>query len=293
MEKIVLFIDGDLGWKVVETVEKDTRWETCVVFTGKKRGSCKSSVRDVDVSNTKTLEQVLSGAQVCFIATETDLEDPQGKDKEVAIGKSIGQACKTARVPHVIALTYINVERTIGIPARHYDAKAEIYEHLKFSLQLQVTAVSVPPVYEYFAGLLKPSTKDHVSYVLDFPDLGGAALDMISMADAAECIRQILIQRSQFINKTVSLSGTKLTGKDVAATLSQLLPKKTFKFRQATVQEFRDRQFPGSIDYANMFEFLRRADLKNSVELTRQIHPQLQDFSSWAKANKGALEAML
>jgi len=84
---------------------------------------------------------------------------------------AIGEACKLARVSQVIVVTYIHVERTIGISARHYDAKAEIYEHLRLNLQLPVTAVSVPPYYEYFTDLLRPTTKDRIHYVLGKFDL--------------------------------------------------------------------------------------------------------------------------
>jgi len=82
MEKVVLCVDGALGLKLVESVEKEAQWETTVVFTGKPLGPCKSPVRDVDVSDSKTLELALAGAQVCIIATETDLADPLGKNKE-------------------------------------------------------------------------------------------------------------------------------------------------------------------------------------------------------------------
>ena len=36
-------------------------------------------------------------------------------------------------------------------------------------------------------------------------------------------------------------------------------------YLKVTVQEVRDRPIAGAIDYANMFEFLGRADLKSSL----------------------------
>ena len=46
-------------------------------------------------------------------------------------GKALGEACKRAGVPHVIISAHVSCQSTIGIPARHYDSKAEIYDYLR------------------------------------------------------------------------------------------------------------------------------------------------------------------
>ena len=46
-------------------------------------------------------------------------------------GMCIGQACKKARVKHIVLSAHLHCEKTIGIPARHYDAKAEIYTYMR------------------------------------------------------------------------------------------------------------------------------------------------------------------
>ena len=46
-------------------------------------------------------------------------------------GMCIGQACKKAGVNHIVLSAHLHCEKTIGIPARHYDAKAEIYTYMR------------------------------------------------------------------------------------------------------------------------------------------------------------------
>ena len=43
----------------------------------------------------------------------------------------IGQACKKAGVKHIVLSAHLHCEKTIGIPARHYNAKAEIYTYMR------------------------------------------------------------------------------------------------------------------------------------------------------------------
>lgn len=46
-------------------------------------------------------------------------------------GMCIGQACKKAGVKHIVLAAHLHCEKTIGIPAKHYDAKAEIYTYMR------------------------------------------------------------------------------------------------------------------------------------------------------------------
>jgi len=50
-------------------------------------------------------------------------------------GVAIGDACKRSGVANIILSSHLHVENTIGVPAKHYDAKAEIYSYIRLVSQ--------------------------------------------------------------------------------------------------------------------------------------------------------------
>ncbi len=62
---------------------------------------------------------------------------------------------------------------------------------------------------------------------------------------------------------------------------------------QISREEFRDKNFPGSIDIGNEFEFLVRVDQKYDVDVTHDIYPATLQFEQWLCDNADKLRQSL
>jgi len=272
--KLVLLLPTELEGSITRAVQHGGQWEVKVIKTGADR---QQSLTDVD-----RLTEQLQGADSCFISTSTDFNND--RNVEVQEGMCIGQACKKAGVKHVVLAAHLHCEKTIGIPAKHYDAKAEIYTYMRQTLGLPVTMLNIPPFYEMFFDFLCPAPQPENFFELVFPSVGPASIDFIALDDVGCCLIPILDNPEVFSCKTIALSGDKLTGKIVTKILCEETNLRLSQ-KQVTVQQVRERNYTGAIDIANMFEFLGRGDLKASTNGTQELYGGLQDFRFWVQQN--------
>ena len=77
---------------------------------------------------------------------------------------------------------------------------------------------------------------------------GFTPLDMMSVEDLGPVVLQVLSNRDKFLEKTLSVSGDKLTIREVASVLNRYLAPKSFRDKQVSVlnrylapKSFRDR----------------------------------------------------
>ena len=62
--------------------------------------------------------------------------------------------------------------------------------------------------------------------------MGNRPLNLMSVEDVGDVLMEVLARGKAFLNKTLSLSGDKLTIHEMAALLSRVLDPKYFKDRQ-------------------------------------------------------------
>ena len=74
------------------------------------------------------------------------------------------------------------------------------------------------------------SGKQHFCSIPVIP-MGHTPLDVISANDVGPVVRAAFADPQSFLHKTLSLSGSKLTVKEIAAILAKHLPGKCFKVR--------------------------------------------------------------
>nr|KAG5712464.1 hypothetical protein BaRGS_011438 [Batillaria attramentaria] len=233
-----------------------------------------------DPYDRQSIESALSGAYACFVNTITDYNDPKCMENEKLQGQLIAEACKSVGVQHVVFSSQLHTTRVMGVLVRHMVAKAEIEDYMR-DLALPVTCLIMPIYYEDFCGIFKPVTCDGYMYELLLP-MGFTPLDMMSVEDLGPVVLHVLQNRAKYMNKTLSVSGDKLTMREVAAVLSSYLgPRKVFKDKQLTFQEFSRLDIPGVLDWAQMFNFFVRVDQRYNVMETRRLNPDMQNFETW------------
>lgn len=125
------------------------------------------------------------------------------------------------------------------------------------------------------------------SLLLTMP-LGDAPLAGIAVADIGRCVLGIFKRRDEYLGRTVGVAGEHLTGKEMAAALTEALGEEV-RYNDVPADVFRSFDFPGAEDVGNMFQFYRdfAADVLavRSISESRKLNPELMSFRSWLATN--------
>ena len=109
-----------------------------------------------------SVRNAVKGAYGAFLVTTSDHTDG-GKQVEVRQGKNLADASAREGLQHVLYCTQLSVVNTVGMHARHMDAKADIEKYMK-SLDLPLTSLIVPCCYEGLLTVWKPHPTATNSY---------------------------------------------------------------------------------------------------------------------------------
>ncbi|KAK6195916.1 hypothetical protein SNE40_001243 [Patella caerulea] len=239
---------------------------------------CECSFKDVD-----DICAAIADVEECFVLTNTDISDPFCVENEIKLGRRIADACAMSNIGHIVFSTQVHTQRVKGVQVRQWVTKAEIEDYMK-EKNLPLTCIMVPFVYQDFFGVLKPEKVQNNTYQLEIP-MGLTPIDLISVDDIGGIVKSIFDNKSQYINKTISISGDKLTIAEVAAILNINMKPKMFREKQISINDYRQKEFPGSRDWANIFNFLLRVDTQYNVSKTKTIYPNVKSFQEWVKEN--------
>lgn len=115
-----------------------------------------------DITCPTHLSDILSGAWGVFVHFHVDFDDAQILLSATKMGHGLVQACEKAGVQHVVYHTALSPLRSLGISAKHWDAKAQV-EVLFRESGLSVTYLMVALPFDCFLDILKPEklSKDH------------------------------------------------------------------------------------------------------------------------------------
>jgi len=118
--------------------------------------------------------------------------------------------------------------------------------------------------------------------------MGDRKLPGIAAEDIGRCAYGIFKRGAEFAGRTVGIAGEHLTGREMAAGLTQALGREVVH-QDVPFDVYRGLGFPGAEDLGNMFQFKHDFNpdfcAARSVEFSRSINPALQSFSAWAGAN--------
>ena len=122
---------------------------------------------------------------------------------------------------------------------------------------------------------------------LTFP-LGDAKMPSMAVEDIGRCAYGIFKAGSEYVGKTVGISGEHLSGGDMAAKMSRALGRE-IRYNAVSPEAFRGFGFPGAEDLGNMFQFKRdfNDDYRKirGVQFSRKLNPSLQTFDAWLSKN--------
>jgi uncharacterized protein YbjT (DUF2867 family) len=242
-----------------------------------------------DMDDVDSLTGAMSGCEAAFCVTNFW----EHFDRERQHGMNLVVAVDRAKLTHAVFSTLPSPRQSdpaLNVP--HFEIKAEV-EQAARQRSLAASFVHVAFYYENFLSFFPPRKQEDGSYAFGFPQ-GDTPLAAVAVEDVGGVVRAIFDRHEAFIGKTVGVVGDDRPAAEYARILSEAIGV-PIVYNHIPRDVFADFGFPGAADLAHMFDYNRRFLLDRSRDLqqSRQLHPQIQDFHTWARSHRDALKAAL
>ena len=261
-----------------------------------------AEVAAVDIDNEESLRKAFNGAYGVYAVTF--FWDHFSPEKEMAQAQSIAKAAKDAGVKHIIWSTLEDTRKFIPLTDNrmptlgngkykvpHYDGKGESNKFFT-ELNLPVTFLLTSFYWENFIYFgMQPKKGPDGKLMLTIP-MGDKKLPGIAVEDIGKSAYNIFKKGSEFIGKTVGISGGHLTGKQLAESFTKTLGQEVV-YNSVPFDVYRSFGFPGADDVGNMFQFKHDFEAAycgaRSLDFSKAINPELKNFDQWLSENKSKI----
>ena len=261
-----------------------------------------AEVAAVDIDNEESLRKAFDGAYGVYAVTF--FWDHFSPEKEMAQAQSIAKAAKDAGVKHIIWSTLEDTRKFIPLTDNrmptlgngkykvpHYDGKGESNKFFT-ELNLPVTFLLTSFYWENFIYFgMQPKKGPDGKLMLTIP-MGDKKLPGIAVEDIGKSAYNIFKKGSEFIGKTVGISGGHLTGKQLAESFTKTLGQEVV-YNSVPFDVYRSFGFPGADDVGNMFQFKHDFEAAycgaRSLDFSKAINPELKNFDQWLSENKAKI----
>jgi uncharacterized protein YbjT (DUF2867 family) len=246
-----------------------------------------------DLDDVESLVRALDGAYGAFFVTNFWEHFSPEREKQQA--QNLAEAARRVGLKHVIWSTLEDTRKDVPLSddrmptlqgeykVPHFDAKGEADRYF--------TERGVPTTFlrasfywdnfVYFGSHPKRGADGVLE--LGLP-MGDKELAGIAAEDIGGIAYGILLKGNELIGQTVGAAGEHLTGAQIAAKMSAALGEMV-RYSPPTPAEFRAYGFPGAEDLGNMFQYYQEFEKElaavRSVERSRELYPQLQNFDQW------------
>jgi len=256
-----------------------------------------AEVVKADIDDLESVKRAFDGAHGAFCVTFYWAH--MSPEKELAEARTMAKAAKETGVHHAIWSTLEDTRRWVPLDDNRMPTLMEHYKvpHLdaKGEANGAFTDLGVPTTFLltsfYWDNLIHfgmgPKKGRDGKLAFTIP-MGDKKLPGMAAEDIGRCALGIFRGGDKWIGKTVGITGEMLTGGEMAAKLSKALGQEV-RYNAVTPEVYRAFGFPGADDLGNMFQFKRdfQEDYcgARSVEVSRELNPQLQNFDAWLSAN--------
>ncbi len=246
-----------------------------------------------DVDNPESMRRAFDGAYGAYCVTF--FWDHFSVEREMANAKSMAEAAKSAGLQHVIWSTLEDTRKWVPLEddrmptlqgnykVPHFDGKGAS-NHFFTDADLPVTFLLTSFYWDNFIHFgMGPKRGPDGTLAITFP-MDDKKLPGIAAEDIGKCAYAIFRNGERYIRQRVGIAGEHLTGAQMAAIFSDVLGE-TVRYNNVPPEVYRSFGFPGADDLGNMFQFKRDFEQyfcgARSVEFTRRLNPDLQDFRTW------------
>lgn len=268
----------------------------------KALASMGAEVVAVDIDKPESLKKAFQGAYGVYAVTFFWEHFSPEKENEEA--KSIAKAAKETGVKHIIWSTLEDTRKWIPLSDNrmptlgngkykvpHFDGKGESNKYFT-EQNLPVTFLLTSFYWDNFIYFgMGPKKGPDGKLAITLP-MGDKKLPGMAAEDIGKSAFGIFKKGSEYIGKTVAITGEHLTGKMMADSFTKTLGQEVV-YNAVPFDVFRSFGFPGADDLGNMFQF--KHDFEEyfcgvrSVEFTQSLNPSLQSFDTWLKENKAKI----
>jgi uncharacterized protein YbjT (DUF2867 family) len=283
------------GGFAVRAITRDTNKDNAKALASQGAEIVSANLDDVE-----SLKKAFAGAHGVYAVT--NFWEHFSGEKEKAQAKNIADAARAAGVKHVIWSTLEDTRKLMDASDKRMPMLQEKYRVPHFDAKAEADA--------YFAGLpvtylvtsfywdnlymfgLAPKKDDTGVYNWTFP-MANSKLAGIAVEDIGKVAYGIFKAGSQYIGKTVGITGENLTINEMGEKLSTGLGIGPVKYNAVEANTYRSFGFPGADEMGNMFqvycEFEKQVCGARSADVARQLNPQLQTFDQWLAKNKSRI----
>jgi len=256
-----------------------------------------------DLDDPHTLRRAIEGAHGLFAVT--NFWEHLSPERELLQARNIADAARDAAVRHVIWSTLEDTRRWVPLEdARlptlmgnykvpHFDAKGAadaLFRVRGLPLTRLITSFHWDNLIHFGMG---PRRGLDGRLVLALP-MGEMPLPGIAAADIGPCAAALFARGETVIGQCVGIAGGHLTMAQMAEVLSGVMGE-AVRPVSPRFADYAALPFPGAADLANMFQFKHDFNAefcaRRDVAATRELHPRLQDFATWAQRHAHGLRA--
>ncbi len=223
-------------------------------------------VMAADLSDEASVARAFSGVTGAYALT-TPFEE--GPEAEIAQGRTILAAARSAEVPHLVFSSVADADQHTGIP--HFESKAVVEAELAGS-GLSYTIVGPSYFYDNMLGGLD----DIKAGVFELPLPADAPLQQLSRRDLGRFVAAVLTDPDPVRNTRIDLASDEPSGRQMAAALSETLGRPVELVT-------RDPAEIASPDMRAMFTFLAAGGYTVDIAALHAQYPQIgwQSFTDW------------
>ena len=243
-----------------------------------------------DLEDRPTIDAAVAGAYGVFLVTDyfTILhrvhDDKVAEAEEVAQGKAVADASVRAGVKHFVYSGLPQAKDIVHHRIPYLDGKAVVERYLD-EVGLPNTSVRFSSYHENFTSFFKAQLQADGTYSITLPMDG--PLHSISVEDGGPVVAAVFKNPDEFIGQKIGISGDYKTVGEYAAVISKVTGK-TIKYNQVPVEVFATFPFPGTDEYAYLFDFFKKAPYQD-LALTKRLNPNVLSVEEWAERNKDKL----
>lgn len=278
---------------VVRAVTRNSNSEKAKILA-----SLGAEVIEADIDDTESIQKAIKGAYGAYFVTF--FWEHFSAEKEFQEVMNFIEAAKTSNLQHIIWSTLEDTRNWVPVDddrmptlqgkykVPHFDGKGAA-DKLFTQAGLPVTFLRTSFYWDNFIYFgMGPQKAQDGNYYLAFP-MNDKKLAGIAAEDIGKCAYGIFKKGTTLTNKTIGIVGEKLSGTEMAKTLSEALNINVI-YNNVTADAYRNFGFPGADDLGNMFQFKRdfNDDFNNirDENFSLELNPEMQNFNKWLSINK-------
>ena len=256
-----------------------------------------AEVVQADLDDVESLKNAFKGAYGAFCVT--NFWEHFSPEKEIVQAINLAVAAKAEGVSHVVWSTFTDTREFLPIDndtmptlggkynVPHLDGKGEANK--EFTNRGIPTTLLLTSFYWdnfiYFG--MGPQRGEDGVLAFAMP-MGDKKLPGIGREDIGKCTYGIFKQPEKYIGKTVGVAGEHISGYDMAKLMTKAFGEEV-RYNAVPADVYRSFGFPGADDLGNMFQVKRDFNElycnERSVEESRSLNPELQNFEEWLQDN--------